>query len=211
MHLKIRILASISVVGFFSACGSAPMLAVKEVGDTRMITSSAGANVSTVAILNGVETNCVRLGPDAASDVNDSLNLISLGSNGGGESFSDDEVEMIGRTPVNALVRDSLFHLCTLRQSQMITQEQYSKLLEFVLTKGFSLSGNELEKVSISIQSTSAGLTGVPEVPTTEYHLNLGPSNTVPPVVLPNAPVGTPSVPPVASPNRPPPPPPPPN
>jgi hypothetical protein len=167
MKSKISIL--IAGASVLASCVGAPELAVQEVGETRMVVTSAGANVSTMRTLNGVETSCVRLGPDATSDVSNSLNLISVGDEGGADAASDNEVEMIGRTPVNALMRDTLFHLCTLRQSQMITQEEYTSLLNYVLSQGFSLSRDELAGVTIDVQSKSANLQEVPDLPPGAY------------------------------------------
>lgn len=167
--MKSRISILIAGASFLASCVGAPELAVQEVGETRMVVTSAGANVSTMRTLNGVETSCVRLGPDATSDVSNALNLISVGDEGGADAASDNEVEMIGRTPVNALMRDTLFHLCTLRQSQMITQEEYTSLLNYVLSQGFSLSRDELAGVTIEVQSKSANLQEVPDLPPGAY------------------------------------------
>lgn len=178
MHIWFKITALMVGTSFLCSCIGAPELAVEEVGDTRMIVTSAGANVSTMSTLNGVQTSCVRLGPDATSDINSDLNVISLGKQGGADDAADNEVEMIGRTPVNTLIRDTLFHLCTLRQSQMISQEEYSNLLRYVLTQGFSLSRDELQSVTIAVQSNSANLRDIADQPPVPYNASTG---TVPP------------------------------
>lgn len=156
--MRITPLLNLFVAGSIAACSNSPTLRVQSVNETEIIMTSSGANVSTMRTLNGAETLCLRLGPDAASDVSSDVNLVSFNNKGGDDAASDNEVEMVGRTPTNILIRDSLFHLCTLRQSELITQEQYLALMHEVFDRGFSLSEQEILNSKIDISVASAGL-----------------------------------------------------
>ena len=149
------------MIGVLGACSADPSFTKYQIGQTNVLVSSAGANISTLKNLDGIETSCIRLGPDATTDISNDLSLISVNGEDGEDASSNDEIEMIGRTPTNTLLRDTLFHLCTLRQSKLITQEQYIELLRYSLKQGFDLSKMEIGSTDISIRSSSAGMSDI--------------------------------------------------
>lgn len=163
IDVQIKLTAGAFVfLGCLSGCATGPSFSAHTIGETQMVVTSAGANVSTVRVVDGREIACVRLGPDAATDVSGefSLSLISNGSEGDG--YGDQEVELIGRTPTNILVRDLLFQLCTYRQSGLLTDNQYQAYLDLVIKKGFELSKLEMQNMTLDIKSQSAGFAAVP-------------------------------------------------
>lgn len=101
---------------------------------------------------------CLRLGPDAVSDVSQDVQISIVGRGGAGDGDGDNEIEMIGRTPATVLMRDTLFHLCTLRQSGMITSAQYERMMQDTISRGFDLAHEEIENTTLSITSQSAAV-----------------------------------------------------
>lgn len=145
------------VMGNLSGCTTGPSFSSHSVGQTQMVVSSAGANVSTIRFVDGREIACVRLGPDATTDVSGTFSL-GLGGNGSeADNYGDQEVELIGRTPTNILIRDLLFQLCTYRQSGLLNDDQYHAYLDLVIKNGFELSKLEMQKMTLEIKAQSAG------------------------------------------------------
>lgn len=166
-----------------SGCAQTPEVYSERVGGSTLVISTAGANISTSRLADGNEILCVRLGPDAAFDSSFNVNVISVGRSEG-ENSAEEEVELTGRTPVNALIRDTLFHLCTLRQSQIITAGEYSELVRYVIKRGFELSSMEIERLTIEIQQGSAQAVSAVS-PTQGYSapFSVGGSTAVPPAI----------------------------
>lgn len=154
-----------SLLLMLCGCATGPKFETSVFGETGILVSSSGANISTSKNVNGVEVQCIRLGPDATSDVTNDVDLVDVNRASGEDAASDDEVEMIGRTPTNVLIRDTLFHLCTLYQSQAIDKSQYFALISNVLKDGFALAKLEVTNTNIAVKSNSAGLKSAPTTP----------------------------------------------
>ncbi len=131
------------------------------IGKSTLLAASAGSGFTTIKTVDNNEIMCVRMGPDATSDTNRDFNFgITLArsqSDQSGSGSGDNQVEMIGRTPTNVLVRDLLYQTCIMRQSKLITDAQYQSYVSMILKEGFKLSEKELDVLKIEIKSHSAG------------------------------------------------------
>lgn len=166
---KLNFICMIPVVlGTFSACSNGPSFVMHPVGETKMVVTSAGAAISTVKTVDGREVVCVRLGPDAGSSTNSDLTLGIPGRGSESDDYGDKEAELIGRTPVNVLVRDLLFQICMARQSGLLTDDQYGILLNTVISRGLDLSEKEIRQIKFDISSRSAGYTSDRVAPTSD-------------------------------------------
>lgn len=143
-------------MGILSGCAQGPHFSNHVVGQTKYIVTSAGASVSTVRTVGGIDVSCVRLGPDATSDTGNNLNLGLVGTGAAGDSDFGQEVELIGRTPTNVLVRDLLFQICVARQSGLLNDEKYNKLLESIIHRGLDLSEKETKQIKFDVSVQSA-------------------------------------------------------
>lgn len=155
-------------MAIFICAGCASPLPTKQItmGQSTLLAASAGSGFTTLKTVDNNEIMCVRMGPDATSDTNRDFNIgISLGmsqSDRSGSGSDDNQVEMIGRTPANVLVRDLLYQTCIMRQSKLISDAQYQNYVSMILQEGFKLSNKELEVLKLDIKSNSAGAASVP-------------------------------------------------
>ena len=66
-----------SLLLMLCGCATGPKFETSVFGETGILVSSSGANISTSKNVNGVEVQCIRLGPDATSDVTNDVDFTS--------------------------------------------------------------------------------------------------------------------------------------
>ena len=144
-----------------SACDTIERTTIQKASDqTSIVSATASNSVSIVKASSDGDVVCIRHGPDAIANAS-----LSLTGGGAGESSSNSEAEMDGRTPVLLLARDAQFELCNMYLNGVIDKSDYVKMYISQLELYANLMLEETKQTTITISETSASTTSSMEPP----------------------------------------------
>lgn len=156
-------------LGFLAACVPREQLVTQTVDDVQLISATSGDAVSVMRGEGTAATLCPRLGADTATDRSGGFfGAVKAGGGspgGAGGAASDNEVELIGRTPAVILTRDTLFTLCVLHQNGALSDADFLRMVEKYIDKGYALADKEAKNMTIQI-GEAADMTVFPSLGT---------------------------------------------
>ena len=147
-------LALAAILPALAACVPREMVQTQTVDDVQLVSATSGNAVSVMRGKGETATICPRLGPDTATDRSGGfIGSVKAGGSPGvaGGSSSDNEVELIGRTPVVVLTRDTLFTLCVMHQNGILSDADFLRMMEKYLDRGYALAAEETKATTIQI------------------------------------------------------------
>jgi hypothetical protein len=134
--------------------------------DVIILASNAATNLSIIKRKSTGDIICIKPAPDALSG--DSLSLSGSSSKiSEGTSSATSEAELIGRTPVVIMMRDSQFNLCNLYQNGVIDESTYLTLFKKNIGLYANLMSEEIKTTTVAITEVSekSSMQSAPVVP----------------------------------------------
>lgn len=151
-----------------SACSTAqyPEPRQSMIETNHVLTTTSGQGQTYVFRKDADFILCTNSQPDAAFDQSEGLDLtiglVNTGSDSGGVSEGDQELELAGRSPALLMSRELFFRACEFSHNYKLTQQEakalYEKTLDGVLAIWTIEAGNTTVNIGDTVQTTSSNL-----------------------------------------------------